>query len=117
MFITNKNLSRRAVLKGIGVTMALPLLEAMVFGVPLIAYDAGAVRETLRGGGLLIQEKRPDVVAELMAAVLEGQELRERILATQARALAELRSIDFGALLADRLAPVLGAPPRAEAHP
>ena len=26
MFITNKNLSRRTVLKGIGVTMALPLL-------------------------------------------------------------------------------------------
>ena len=30
MFITRKNLSRRTVLKGIGVTAALPLLEAMV---------------------------------------------------------------------------------------
>ena len=30
MFITKKNLSRRTVLKGIGVTAALPLLEAMV---------------------------------------------------------------------------------------
>src|SRR3954468_21224676 len=29
MFITNKHLSRRAVLKGIGVTMALPMLDAM----------------------------------------------------------------------------------------
>ena len=29
MFITNKHLSRRTVLKGMGVTMALPLLEAM----------------------------------------------------------------------------------------
>jgi hypothetical protein len=30
MLITNKHLSRRTVLKGVGVTMALPLLEAMV---------------------------------------------------------------------------------------
>jgi Protein of unknown function (DUF1552) len=30
MFITQKHMSRRAVLKGVGVTMALPLLEAMI---------------------------------------------------------------------------------------
>ena len=30
MSITNKHISRRAVLKGVGATMALPLLEAMV---------------------------------------------------------------------------------------
>ena len=30
MFITQKHLSRRSVLKGVGVTMALPFLEAMV---------------------------------------------------------------------------------------
>jgi hypothetical protein len=30
MYITNKHISRRAVLKGVGATMALPLLEAMV---------------------------------------------------------------------------------------
>ena len=39
MFITNKNLSRRAVLKGIGVTMALPMLEAMV---PARTFAQGA---------------------------------------------------------------------------
>ena len=30
MFLTQKNLSRRTVLKGMGVTLALPMLEAMV---------------------------------------------------------------------------------------
>ena len=90
----------------------------MVFGVPVVAFDAGAVRETLRGGGLLIQDKRPDVVAELAHQVLTDPLLRERILETQRRALASLRAVDFGALLADRLAPVLGAPaPVPEAHP
>jgi len=28
----------------------VPLQEAMHFGLPVVAYDAGAVRETLRGG-------------------------------------------------------------------
>ena len=30
MFITKKHISRRTVLKGTGVTLALPLLEAMI---------------------------------------------------------------------------------------
>ena len=44
----------------------VPLQEAMHFGLPVIAYDAGAVRETLRGGGLLLQDKRPELVADLL---------------------------------------------------
>jgi glycosyltransferase involved in cell wall biosynthesis len=39
----------------------------MHFGLPVVAYDAGAVRETLRGGGLLLRDKRPELVAELLA--------------------------------------------------
>jgi hypothetical protein len=74
------------------------------------------VRETLRGGGLLLRHKQPDQVAELVHEVLTRPALKEQILATQARALDELRAVDFGALLADRLAPVLGAPAAPEAH-
>src|SRR5262249_60697107 len=48
----------------------VPLLEAMAFGLPVIAYDAGAVAETLRGGGLLLREKPPEVVAELLGRVV-----------------------------------------------
>jgi hypothetical protein len=42
MFITNKNISRRTVLKGLGVTMALPLLEAMVPARTILAQGASA---------------------------------------------------------------------------
>ena len=42
MFITNKHISRRTVLKGVGVTMALPLLEAMVPARTLFAQGAAA---------------------------------------------------------------------------
>jgi glycosyltransferase involved in cell wall biosynthesis len=86
----------------------VPLIEAMHFGLPVIAYDAGAVRETLRGGGLLLREKPLEVVAELVHEVLTRPELRRAVLASQARAMAEVRGTDFGALLLDRLAPVLG---------
>jgi glycosyltransferase involved in cell wall biosynthesis len=85
----------------------VPLQEAMVFGVPVIAYDAGAVRETLKGGGILLREKRPVVVAELIGEVLTDGTLRASVLATQARAVQEIRRTDFGALLRDRLRPVL----------
>ena len=41
MFITKKHISRRAVLRGMGVTMALPLLEAMVPARTVFAKTAG----------------------------------------------------------------------------
>lgn len=85
----------------------VPLLEAMVFGLPVIAYDAGAVAETLRGGGILLDEKEPFEVAALIDRVLGDESLRAGVMRTQARALASLRAVDFGALLLDRLAPVL----------
>jgi len=85
----------------------VPLVEAMNFGVPVMAFDAGAVAETLRGGGVLLKQKRPDVVAELVHQILSDGALRCAVLATQERALASVRATDFGALLGERLAPVL----------
>ena len=62
----------------------VPLQEAMHFGLPVVAYDAGAVRETLRGGGLLLQDKSPELVAELLDRVTHGGDLRRAVLASQA---------------------------------
>ncbi len=86
----------------------VPLQEAMRFGLPVIAYDAGAVRETLRGGGVLLQDKSPELVAELLDQLTRGTALRRAVLASQARAVEAIRETDFGALLRERLAPVLG---------
>jgi L-malate glycosyltransferase len=89
----------------------VPLVEAMAFGVPVIAYDAGAVAETLRGGGLLLSGKDPQEVAALMERVLTDAALRGAVLESQDRALAQVRALDFGALLEERLAPVLAPSP------
>jgi L-malate glycosyltransferase len=88
----------------------VPLVEAMVAGLPVVAHDAGAVRETLRGGGLLLEDKPPERVAALLHELATDPLLRQAVLARQARAVAEIRALDFGALLADRLSPVLAGP-------
>jgi len=85
----------------------VPLQEAMLFGVPVVAYAAGAVEETLHGGGVLLREKRPEEVAELLGRICGDGELRRTVLATQERAVARIRATDFGALVAERLRPVL----------
>ena len=85
----------------------VPLVEAMNADVPVIAFDAGAVRETLDGGGVLLREKPPELVAGLLHEILSNGTLRESILETQRRAVGRVRATDFGALLLDRLAPLL----------
>jgi glycosyltransferase involved in cell wall biosynthesis len=94
----------------------VPLVEAMRFGIPVLAYDAGAVADTLRGGGVLLKEKRPEIVAELLHSVVRDERLRQTVLATQERAMAEIRKTDFAAVVTEGLAPVLEqeAPIRAQ---
>lgn len=58
----------------------VPLVEAMYFGVPIIAYDSTAVGETLGGSGLLLQDKSPKVVAEAIHKVMSDQQLRKTII-------------------------------------
>jgi glycosyltransferase involved in cell wall biosynthesis len=87
----------------------VPLVEAMHFGVPVVAFDAGAVAETLRGGGVLLRDKAPELVAELVHQLVSDPTLRGAVLASQARAMEAIRATDFGALLQDRLRPVLEA--------
>lgn len=65
-----------------------PLLEAFQMRVPVMAYDAGAVAETLDGGGILVHEKRFDVLAELAHGLVHDDALRESVLAAQDEALA-----------------------------
>jgi glycosyltransferase involved in cell wall biosynthesis len=88
----------------------VPLLEAMAFGLPVMAYDAGAVAETLDGAGLLLRDKRPEQAAELLQRLVADTPLRRSVLEGQARRLERLRAQDMRARVLEALAPVLGAP-------
>ncbi len=87
-----------------------PLIEAMAHDVPVVAFAAGAVEETLGGAGVLVREKRFDVIAELLGRILRDPALRSGILARQRRRIAELRRRDPAAELWAVLQPLLGPP-------
>jgi len=65
----------------------VPLVEAMAADVPIVAYAAGAVPETLGGAGLLFAPKDLEVGAELLGSVVYDRDLRARVLAGQRRRL------------------------------
>jgi glycosyltransferase involved in cell wall biosynthesis len=57
-----------------------PLVEAMRFGVPVLATDAGAVGETLGEAGVLIREKDYEAVGEMLDAMARDGAFRERLI-------------------------------------
>ena len=65
----------------------VPLVEAMAADVPIVAYAAGAVPETLGGAGLLFAPKDLEVAAELVGSVVYDREIRGRVLDGQRRRL------------------------------
>ena len=69
----------------------VPLLEAMAADVPVLAYAAAAVPDTLGGAGVQFAPKDLEYAAELLGALAFDDELRAAVVAGQRRRLA-----DFG---------------------
>jgi L-malate glycosyltransferase len=67
----------------------VPLLEAMYFGLPIVAYAAGAVPETLGGAGVLFNRWAYAEVAELLDTVCRNEDLRRKIIRNQRTRLAD----------------------------
>ena len=64
-----------------------PLLEAMAADVPVLAYAAAAVPETLGGAGVQFAPKDLEYAAELMGALAFDDDLRAGVLAGQRQRL------------------------------
>jgi glycosyltransferase involved in cell wall biosynthesis len=85
----------------------IPLLEAMAHDVPVVAYAAGAVPETLDGAGVLVREKDFPSMAEMAAAAARPGALRTALLARQRERLAAYTARDLAGELRDCLQPLL----------
>ena len=57
----------------------VPILEAMAYGLPIVAYDNTAVGETVGDAGLLLSSKEPAVVASALDRVLSDTSLSGRL--------------------------------------
>jgi L-malate glycosyltransferase len=90
----------------------VPLVEAFYKRIPVLAYAATAVPDTLGGGGVLYDDKNPEYVAAVMDAVRADPDLEARILAAQDRALEALRGQDFAGLLLRFVERVAARPPQ-----
>jgi glycosyltransferase involved in cell wall biosynthesis len=68
----------------------IPLVEAMAFDLPVVAYRATGVPYAMGGAGVLISVKRYDVIAELIDLMLGDESQRRQIVAGQRRRLEDL---------------------------
>ena len=96
----------------------VPLLEAMARQVPVLAYAAGAVPETMGGAGVLLRDKQFDAIAEMIRRLARDPALRAAVLAGQAERLQRYRALDPAVQLQQALGlpafrAVLAAPPPA----
>ena len=57
----------------------VPVVEAMHFGIPVVAYASSAVPETVADAGLLLDDKDPFVVATAVDRVLRDDALRSEL--------------------------------------
>ena len=73
----------------------MPVVEAMHFGLPVIAYSACAIPDTIGDGGVLIQDKDPLKVASLIAEIDQNTAMRNKLIAAGKKRVKEMSLENF----------------------
>ena len=87
----------------------VPLLEAMHFGVPVVAYAAAGVPGTMGDAGLLVPEKDFPTVAELVHRVVSDRTLRAAVVTRQHERLRAFDAATIGGSLREHLGTLVQA--------
>lgn len=87
----------------------IPVVEAMHAGVPVVAYQAGAVPGTIGAGGLVVADKSPAALATAVGRVLGDEAVRERLVAAGGRRAAQFSLARGRARWEEALADALAA--------
>lgn len=61
----------------------VPLVEAMYFDVPVVAYNKCAVPDTLGHSGVVVSEKNYDQIAQIVHKIVSDEDMKERIIGRQ----------------------------------
>lgn len=85
----------------------IPLIEGMVHDVPVLAYAAGAVPETMSGAGVLFREKNYPLIAEMMGAMVRDRQMRASLIQQQQKRIALYEQRNLEAELRQHLQPLL----------
>ncbi|MDV6234179.1 glycosyltransferase family 4 protein [Leptospira ellisii] len=81
----------------------VPLFEAMVHKIPILAYKGGAVPETLNGAGVLFSQKNFPELAVLLNRSAQDEVFRARILEGQEKRLEEFKRTESKTILGSAL--------------
>jgi len=77
----------------------VPLIESFYLGLPVVAYAAGAVEETMNGGGILIRKKDFAKTAVLMDKLNKDEAFRKKIVLSQKKALQKFNQENVSQIL------------------
>lgn len=65
----------------------VPLVEAMYFNIPIIAYDSSAIADTLGGAGVLLDRKEPLETAGMMDYIINNLTFKSEVIWNQKKRL------------------------------
>jgi glycosyltransferase involved in cell wall biosynthesis len=81
----------------------VPLIESFYLELPVVAFAAGAVEETMNGGGILVHEKKFPRIAAILDKLRKDKIFRERIVQSQNKALEKFSRENVSAILLDHI--------------
>jgi len=76
-----------------------PIPESYYLKIPVIAFNAGAVQETMNGGGLLVNDKDHLKIASLIDRVVDDGKFREKVIDSQNKAIEKYMQNKTGSTL------------------
>lgn len=81
----------------------LPLIESCLFSVPVLAYAAGAIPETLGGAGVVVAEKRIGDIAGVAEQMMTDEKMRKKLKKLEAERIRRYKRESDPKLLLDLL--------------
>jgi len=81
----------------------VPLVESFYLKLPVVAYAAGAVEETMNRGGILVREKEFPRIAALLDKLSKDNIFREKIVLSQNKAIEKFSRENVSAILLDHI--------------